>query len=68
MKEEYVLRGIIAYKQPRNIRNILKNDIGHFTAISFQNNQWLEYDDCKTQPKKLPKNYTANIQVIIYSI
>jgi len=41
MKQEYVLRGI-TFKLWTNIGNIENNDIGHFTAASFLNNQKAE--------------------------
>jgi len=41
------------FKLPTNTKNTEKN-VGHFTAASFQNNQWLKYDDLRNQPKKLP--------------
>jgi len=68
LKQEYQLKGIISFKLPPNTRKTKKNVVGHFTAVSFQNNQWWEYDDCRSQPQKLPTNYTANIQIAIYTV
>jgi len=68
LKQEYQLKGIIFFKLPPNTRKTEKNVVGHFTAVSFQNNQWWEYDDCRSQPQKLPTNYTANIQIAIYTV
>lgn len=68
MPKEYTLRGVVIFKLPIYTRSFHKNVVGHFTAISYQNNTWVEYDDCKNKPKKVPASYKANIQVLIYTI
>jgi len=49
MKKKYVLKGIVIFKLPTNTRNTEKNVNRHFMAASFQNSQWMEYDDLRNQ-------------------
>jgi len=68
MPKNLTLRGVIIFKLLALTRKLEKNVVGHFTAVSFQDNTWIEYDDCRAKPKRLPANYKGNIQIVIYSI
>lgn len=68
MPKEYILRGVIIFKLPANTRSSEENIVGHFTAVGYQNNTWIEYDDCRTKPQRLPTTYKANVQIVMYSI
>jgi len=63
MSKNLTLRGVIIFNLPTFTRKLEKNVIRHFTAVSFQNNTWIEYDDCRDKPKRLA-NYKGNIQII----
>lgn len=68
MTNEYTLRGVIIFKLPIVTRKNETNVVGHFTSVSNQNDTWIEYDDWRNKSKKLPANYQANIQVVIYTL
>jgi len=68
MSKNLTLKEVIIFKLPALIRKLEKTVVGHFTAVSFQDNTWIEYSDCRDKPKRLPANYKGNIQIVIYSI
>lgn len=68
MSKEYILRGVIIFKLPAYTRSFDENIVGHFTAVGYQNNTWIEYDDCRNKPQRLPGTYKTNVQIVIYSI
>lgn len=66
--KEYILRGVIIFKLSAYTQSSDENIVGHFTAVGYQNNTWIEYDDYKNKLQRLPRTYKANVQIVTYSI
>lgn len=69
MVEEYHLRGIIHFDEPRMLRNVASvsgfNDpIGHYTAFCLRNHKWVQFDK---KLKSRSANYSVSPQLVMYS-
>lgn len=67
LEKDYSLVGFINYtasgKQTRQ-----STDIGHYTAICYRNNKWINYNDCREKEEVLNENYIIYPQIFLYAI
>lgn len=69
LEKDYSLVGFVNYAGPgKQTRQSTDNDIGHYTAICYRNNKWINYNDCKDKEQFLNENYIVYPQIFLYAI
>lgn len=67
MTTEYTLAGVVNFQPPaKQTRNSVDQIIGHYTAISYRRNKWIQYDDCKETETILKDNSIVCPHILLY--